>query len=145
MKTLEDLRGAQRALRGRFEAFQAALHPGEGADTLCALESFNALLFRWTDAEEAAVLPAVLRAGIPGRDARRELGLEWTQLRELTRHLFSRIADGAPRPEILGFADNLARRFAAHESEMVRVYYPAAAAALLPAEWALLEEKARLP
>jgi hypothetical protein len=60
------------------------------------------------------------------------------QLRELTRYLLSQINDRAPMGDILGFTENLARRFAAHESDLQNVYYPAAASILTAAEWAIL-------
>ena len=64
------------------------------------------------------------------------------QLRELTRFLLSQINDRAPMGDILGFAENLARRFAAHDSDLQTIYYPAAAGALTAGEWAVLAEAA---
>ena len=63
-------------------------------------------------------------------------------MRELTRYLLSQINDRAPIADILGFTENLARRFAAHESDLQNVYYPAAASALTAGEWAILAEAA---
>jgi hypothetical protein len=60
------------------------------------------------------------------------------QLRELTRYLLSQINDRAPMGDILGFTENLARRFAAHESDLQNVYYPAAAISLTADEWVIL-------
>ena len=60
------------------------------------------------------------------------------QLRELTRYLLSQINDRAPMGDVLGFTENLARRFAAHESDLQNVYYPAAASTLTSAEWTIL-------
>jgi len=60
------------------------------------------------------------------------------QLRELTRYLLSQINDRAPMADILGFTENLARRFAAHESDLQNLYFPAAASALTPEEWTIL-------
>jgi hypothetical protein len=106
------------------------------------LTDFHDCLRRWTEAEEKALLPAILRTPIPGRDPHRELRLEWVQLRELTRYLLSQINDRARMADILGFAENLARRFAAHESDLQTIYYPAAASALTAEEWTLLAEAA---
>jgi hypothetical protein len=64
---------------------------------------------------------------IPGRDPQRELRLEYVQLRELTRHVRLQIENRGPLADIRSFVDNLARRFDAHESEVLRVYYPAVA------------------
>jgi hypothetical protein len=70
------------------------------------------------------------------------LRLEWVQLRELTRYLLSQINDRAPLAEILGFTENLERRFAAHEADLENVYYPAAASTLTAEEWNILAEVA---
>ena len=67
------------------------------------------------------------------------------QLRELTRYLLSQVTDRAPLSDILGFADNLERRWAAHESEMIRVYYPVAAPVLTDDEWKILAAAAPDP
>ncbi len=107
-----------------------------------ALTDFHQCLRRWTEAEEAALLPAVLRADVAGRDPRRELRLEWVQLRELTRYLLSQVNDRAPIGDILGFVENLERRLRAHESEMESVYYPAAAPFLTSEEWRILADSA---
>ena len=80
----------------------------------------------------------MLRARIAGRDPQRELRLEWVQLRELTRYLLSQVNDRAPIGDILGFTENLERRFAAHESEMENVYYPVSAEILTSEEWETL-------
>ncbi|HEV8376115.1 MAG TPA: hemerythrin domain-containing protein [Candidatus Polarisedimenticolia bacterium] len=135
---------AQRALRGRFDDFRRALDRRDVEAYRLGLTDFHQCLRRWTEAEEKALLPAVLRADIAGRDPRRELRLEWVQLRELTRYLLSQVNDRAPIGDILGFAENLERRFAAHESEMESVYYPAAAPMLTPEEWKILAETAPL-
>ncbi len=135
---LEELLSAQQALRSRFEDFRRALDRRDEEAYRVALTDFHACLRRWTEAEEEALLPAVLRAGLLGRDPRRELRLEWVQLRELTRSLLSQVNGRAPMGEILGFAENLERRFAAHESEIKNVYYPAAAGVLTSDEWKIL-------
>ncbi len=137
---------AQASLRSRFEDFRRALERRDEEAYRLGLTDFHQALRRWTEAEEAALLPAVLRAaGVAGRDPRRELHLEWVQLRELTRYLLSQVKERAPLGDILGFVENLERRFKAHESEMESVYYPAAAPALTPQEWKILAESAPLP
>ncbi len=82
---LETLLSAQRALRSRFDDFQRALRGDNRPAIEVALVDFERHLRRWTEAEEKALVPAVVRAEIPGRDARRELRLEYVQIRELTR------------------------------------------------------------
>jgi hypothetical protein len=136
------LLSAQRALRSRFEDFRRALERRDAEAYRVALTDFHACLRRWTEAEDKALLPAVLRAKVPGRDPRRELRLEWVQMRELTRYLLEQVSTRAPLSDILGLADNLGRRLAAHETEMEGVYYPAAAPALTAAESAILQEAA---
>jgi hypothetical protein len=136
--SLEGLMAAQGVLRARFEDFRRALDRRDEEAYRLGLADFHACLRRWTQAQEKALLPAILRAGIPGRDPQRELRLEWVQLRELTRYLLSQINDRAPLADILGFTENLARRFAAHESDLQNVYYPAAAHGLTAEEWTLL-------
>jgi hypothetical protein len=138
--TLETLLSAQAALRSRFDDFRQALDRRDEEAYRLALTDFHDCLRRWTEAEEKAILPAILRTAIPGRDPQRELRLEWVQLRELTRYVLSQINDRAPMADILGFTENLARRFAAHESDLQNVYYPAAASALTAGEWAILAE-----
>ena len=128
----------QQALRSRFDDFRRALDRRDAEAYRLGLTDFHNCLRRWTEAGEKALLPAVLRAGIAGRDPQRELRLEWVQLRELTRYLLSQINDRAPIGDIMGFAENLERRFAAHESEVRNVYYPAAAGALTSEEWKIL-------
>ena len=140
--SLEGLRTVQRALRDRFDDFRRALDRRDEEAYRLGLTDFHSCLRRWTEAEEKALLPALLRTGIPGRDPQRELRLEAVQLRELTRFLLSQVTDRAPLSDILGFADNLERRWSAHESEMERVYYPAAAPALTAEEWSTLADAA---
>ena len=41
----------------------------------------------------------------------------------------------APLADLLGLVENLARRFAAHDSELATVYFPAASLHLTPEEW----------
>jgi len=94
---------------------------------------------------ESALLPALLRSGLGGPGPARELRLECVQLRELTRFLASQLAQRAALSDVLGLAENLDRRLAAHESEMERVYFPAAAAALTEEEWIALAAAAPPP
>ena len=133
---------AQSALRARFDDFRQALDRRDEEAYRLALTDFHDCLRRWTEAQERALLPAILRTPIPGRDPRRELRLEWVQLRELTRYLLSQVNDRAPMGDILGFTENLARRFAAHESDLRTIYYPAAAGALTATERAVLADAA---
>jgi len=142
---LATLLSAQRGLRSRFEDFRRALERRDEEAYRVALTDFHACLRRWTEAEEKALLPAVLRAGVPGRDPQRELRLEWVQVRELTRSLLWQVNERARLSDLLGFTENLARRLAAHESEMETVYYPAAAATLRGDEWTSLAEAAPAP
>ncbi|SRR6266852_1680715 len=137
---LETLLSAQRALRVRFDDFQRALHNDNRPAIEVALADFEQHLRRWTEAEEKALVPAVVRAEIPGRDARRELRLEYVQIRELTRYLMQQIAEGIQPQTLLGFVENLDRRLHAHEKEMGQVYYPAAAPLLTADEWQILEQ-----
>jgi hypothetical protein len=104
-----------------------------------AIVDFEKHLRRWTDAEEKALVPALMRADIPGRDARRELRLEYMQLRELARYLMQQIHEHIRPMQLAGFVDNLDRRLHAHEKEMGQVYYPKAAPLLTDDEWKVLE------
>jgi hypothetical protein len=101
---------------------------------------FDQHLRRWTEAEEQALLPALVRANIPGRNAPRELRVEYVQIRELTRYLVRQITEGIRPNDLLGFVDNLDRRLRAHEAEMEKVYYPAAESKLTDGEWRTLSE-----
>jgi hypothetical protein len=141
---MEGLIRAQSALRSRFDDFRRALDRRDEEAYRVGLTDFHQNLRRWTEAQETALLPAVLRTDIAGRDPRRELRLEWVQLRELTRYLLSQINDRAPIGDVVGFVENLERRFKAHESDLENVYYPAAVAALTSEEWRILEESAPL-
>jgi hypothetical protein len=137
------LNAAQAALRSRFDDFFGAFERRDQAAYRLALTEFHEWLCRWTAAEERALLPALSRARLPGRDPRRELTLEYVQLRELTRHIRMQIEARAPMADLLGLVENLSRRFDAHERETVGVYYPAASALLTPSEWQSLEEASR--
>lgn len=75
--TLDGLLEAQKALRSRFDDFRRALDRRDAPAYRFALRDFLACIVAWSDAQEAALLPAVVRAGIPGRDPKRELHLEW--------------------------------------------------------------------
>ncbi len=136
------LLAAQKALRSRFEEFRRAFERRDTEAYRLALADFSRCLVRWTQAEEKALLPAILRSGVPGRDPQRELRLEWVQVRELTRFLLEQVSAQAPIADVLGLSENLARRYAAHQSEMEAVYYPAAAATLTAQEWKSLGEAA---
>ncbi len=136
------LEGAQAALRARIEDFHGALGRRDAAAYRLALADFQEALARWISAQREALLPALERADIAGRDVRRELTLEWVQLSELTRHLRQQIEDRAPLSDVLGLAENLFRRFEAHERGMLEVYYRAAAPLLNPAEQQRLESTA---
>lgn len=140
---LELLRKAQEGLRLRFEDFRRALERRDGPAYRLGLADFQRALDGWTAAEERGFLPALGRAAVPGRDARREVTLELVQLRELTRQLRAQIDGGARMADVLGLAENLARRFDAHERGMLGVYYPAAAARLTDEERETLGDAAR--
>jgi hypothetical protein len=135
---IELLLSAQRALRSRFDDFRHALQHDNRAAIEVALVDFDQHLRRWTEAEEEALLPALTRAQIPGRNAHREIRLEYVQIRELTRYLVRQITEGIRPNDLIGFADNLDRRLRAHESEMEKVYYPAAEPVLTDSEWRTL-------
>jgi hypothetical protein len=139
MTRLELLLAAQRALRSRFDDFQHALRNENRPAMGVAIADFEQHLRRWTEAEENALVPALIRAQIPGRDSRRELRIEYVQIRELTRYIAQQISERLPSMNIIGYVENLDRRLHAHESEMENVYYPAAAPLLTDSEWSLLD------
>lgn len=124
----------QRALRERFDAFHRALERRDQTLATSTLHEFEAALHRRIAIELRVLVPALLHVGVPGRSPRRELELQYVQLRELTRHVREKIENGgdseATRGEILGFVVNLDRRLTAHAAEMERVYYPAAVSVL---------------
>jgi hypothetical protein len=136
---LEVLLSAQRALRSRFDDFQRALGHENRTAMEIALADFDRHLRRWTDAEEMALVPALQRSGVAGRDPRRELRLEYVQIRELTRFLVQQLGEGVRSSHLAGYVENLDRRLHAHEKEMERVYYPAAEPSLTDEEWTVLE------
>lgn len=138
-RSLEWLLDGQRALRDRFNDFAGALRRNDKTALDVALLDFEQHLRRWTEAEETALIPAVMRASIPGRDPRRELRLEYVQLRELTNFLVRGRADRAQPSELRGYVENLERRLTAHENGNRDVYYPAAAGSLTEEEWEALE------
>ena len=142
LSSLETLLSASRALRSRFDDFRLALDRRDLEAYRFALDDFHRNLVRWTRAEEEALLPAIRRAGLSGRDPERELRLQWVQVRELTRYLLEQVHTGASIGDVLGFAENLGRRFAAHVSEMDDVYYPAAAPLLTETERRALSDAA---
>lgn len=134
------LLSAQRALRSRFDEFRLALQRENTTAAEVALDDFEKRFRRWSEAEEAALMPALVRAAIPGRDVRRELRLEYVQIRELTRFLLQQIREGIRPTQLAGYVENLQRRLSAHEGEMQRVYYPAAEKTLTADEWKILED-----
>ena len=136
------LNATQAALRSRFDDFHRAFDHRDEAAYRLALADFQDWLFRWTEAEERVLLPALRRAILPERDPQRELRLEYVQLRELTRHVRMQIESRGRMADLLGLVENLARRFDAHERENVGVYYPAAAPLLTAAERQSLEDAA---
>ena len=131
--------GAQRALRSRFDDFYRALKRGDRGSPEVALIDFDENFRRWSLAEEQTLLPALARLTLAGRDPQRELRLEYAQIREITALLRRRLAEGLRPADLLGFADNLNLRLAAHEAGMEGVYLPAADAVLLPHEREALE------
>lgn len=130
---------AQRGLRARFDDFRRAFDRRDEAAYRLAIADFHDNLCRWTAAEERALLPALRRTEIPGRDPQRELSLEYVQLRELTRNIRLGIENRAPMADLLGFIENLSRRLEAHELGNAGVYHPAAAALLTAEERRTLE------
>jgi hypothetical protein len=128
----------QRGLRNRYDDLLQALQRNDRPAVIVAINDFQQQLERWTDAEEKSLLPALIRNAVAGRDARRELLLEYVQIRELTRYLVRQIGEGIRSDDLSGFAQNLDRRLRAHESEMERVYYPAAVPILTPDDWTAL-------
>ena len=86
-----------------------------------------------------------MRPQIPGRNAHREIRLEYVQIRELTRYLVRQITEGIRPNDLIGFVDNLDRRLRAHENEMEKVYYPAAEPLLTDGEWLILVAAAPEP
>ena len=134
------LLNAQRSLRSRFDEFRLALQRENRTAAEVALDDFEKTFRRWTEAEEKALMPALVRAEITGRDVRRELRLEYVQIRELTRFLLQQIREGIRTSDLGGYVENLERRLSAHEGEMQRVYYPAAEKTLTADEWKILDE-----
>jgi hypothetical protein len=142
---VEGLLTAQRVLRSRFDDFRRAFERRDRAAYEIALRDFEAAQRSWTQSEERVLLPVLARVGVPGRDSQRELKLEYVQLRELTRYLLEQVGQGGAVGDILGLVENLQRRLAAHESEMERIYYPAAAPALTETDRRLLAAAAPRP
>jgi hypothetical protein len=139
MTRLDQLLAAQRALRSRFDDFQHALRNENRPAMEVSIVDFERHLRAWTEAEEKALVPAVIRAKIAGRDSRRELRIEYVQIRELTRYIAQQISEHLPSMNIIGYVENLDRRLHAHESEMESVYYAAAAPLLTDEEWSVLQ------
>jgi hypothetical protein len=139
-RSLEWLLAGQRALRSRFDDFAAALRRNDATAVDVGLADFERHLVRWTEAEEKVLLPAILRTYLPGRDPRRELRLEYVQIRELTRFLILQRTEGVRPKDLTGYIENFDRRLLAHEKEMQSVYYPVAAVNLTDEEWPVLED-----
>ncbi len=129
---------AQQALRSRFDDFRQAFERNDRTALQVALLDFEEQFRRWTEVEDKVLVPALVRNGIPGRDPRRELHLEYVQIRELTRYLVRQLGEGIRANDLSGFVENLDRRLHAHESEMEQVYYPAARTMLTNEEWIIL-------
>ena len=134
------LLSAQRALRARFDEFRLALQRENTTAAEVALDDFEKTFRRWSEAEEKALMPALVRAEIQDRDVRRELRLEYVQIRELTRFLLQQIREGIRPTQLAGYVENLERRLSAHEGERQRVYYPAAEKTLTADEWKILRD-----
>jgi hypothetical protein len=141
-RSVEWLIDGQQALRERFDDFARAVRRGDTTALDVALDDFEATFARWSEAEEAALIPALVRAGIAGRDPRRELRLEFVQIRELTRFIVKLRQDRVRPNDLIGYVENLDRRLFAHEREKKTVYYPVAAAFLTEEEWGRLEAAA---
>jgi len=139
---LEVLEAAQQAIRSRWNDFRRAFERRDREAYRVALTDFSDQLRRWTAAEERALLPALARNPIPGRDTQRELRLEFVQLRELARFLLEQATASAPIADVLGLAENLDRRLASHERDLGAVYFPAACEVLEEGEWQILRESA---
>ena len=133
---------AQRALRSRFDEFRLAVQRENRTAAEIALDDFEKHFRSWTEAEERALMPALMRAGLAGRDVKRELRLEYVQIRELTRWVLQQLRDGTRLTDLAGYIDNLERRLSAHEREMQHVYYPAAERTLTSDERTELESSA---
>ena len=132
----------QRSLRNRFDEFRLAAQRENATAAEIALDDFEKHFRRWTEAEEESLIPALLRANIPGRDVKRELRLEYVQIRELTRFVLQQIRERIRLGNLSGYIENLDRRLSAHEREMARVYYPAAENTLTEEERKSLETAA---
>lgn len=133
------LLAVQRSLRARFDEFRLATQRENPTAAEIALADFETHFERWTKAEENALIPALERVGIEGRDVRREIRLEHVQIRELAHFILLQIVKHVRLDDLLGYIENLDRRLRAHEGEMERVYYPAAEQALNAEEWAILD------
>ena len=140
MEALEFLRRTLEEVKSRFDDFRRALERRDAPAYRLGLADFQRALDAWTAAQQRSLLPALDRAA---SFARREVTLEFVQLRELTRQLRAQIEGGASMADVLGLAENLSRRFGAHERGMRDVYYPAAAAVLDASERRALEEAAK--
>ncbi len=134
-----NLLSAQQSLRSRFDEFRLAAQRQNATAAEIALADFEKHLTRWTEAEERALIPALERAQIAGRDVRRELRLEYVQIRELTRFILRQITEHIRLDDLAGYIENLDRRLRTHETEMQNVYYPTAEKVLTAEERTILE------
>ncbi|HSP32891.1 MAG TPA: hypothetical protein VLU46_01090 [Thermoanaerobaculia bacterium] len=121
-----DLLAVQRSLRSRFDDFRLAAQRQNATAAEVALDDFERHFTRWTEAEEQALIPALERAHVERRDVRRELRLEFVQIRELTRFVLQQIREGVRLDDLRGYIANLDSRLHAHELGMERTYIPAA-------------------
>lgn len=133
--SVDSLFAAQRALRSRFDDFRQAVRNNDRTAVQVALIDFDEQLRRWTAMQEEFLIPALLRAGVPGRDPRRELHLEFVQLRELSGFIRRQVEAGDRVRDLVGYIDNLDRRLRAHDDGLRSVYYPAALKTLNADEW----------
>src|SRR4029079_2829936 len=112
-RSLESLLAIQRSLRSRFDDFRQAFQRANTTAMGVGLQDFEQNFVRWTEASERAWLRAIVRANVPGRDPRRELRLEYVQIRELTRFVMRGITEGMPYGDLAGYVENLERRLRA--------------------------------
>src|SRR3954465_1554686 len=115
---LESFLSAQHALRSRFDDFKLAYQSANTTAMGDGLRDFESHLVRWTDGEEKSLVPAVVRVGVEGRDPKRDMRLDYVQLRELTRFLLLQLGESTPSRELGGYVENLDRCLRAHEGEM---------------------------
>ena len=69
---------------------------------------------------------------------RRELRVEYVQLRELTSFILRQVREGIRLGDLSGYIENLDRRLHAHEAGLEAVYFPPAEKALTESEWEVI-------